>query len=122
MQLERGNQQWVQDGWKYKGVVHDVDMLDCANMQFETGGELITTKPDWIINTSCEHMDTSWFDTASNEQLIVMQTNNSPDFDGHINICESIEDMQSKYPLSNTLFVGSLETPVYTRFMQIGYK
>ena len=50
---EKLNQKFVQDSWKYKGVVHDVDMLDCDNMQFETGGELITVKPDWIINTSC---------------------------------------------------------------------
>ena len=34
----------MQDGWKYKGVVHDVDLLDCDNMQFETGGELINVK------------------------------------------------------------------------------
>lgn len=116
------NRKYVEDNWKYKGVVADVSMLDTCELEFQTGGELINFTPTVVINTSCEHMDTSWFDTASNEQLIVMQTNNSPDFDGHINICESIEDMQSKYPLSNTLFVGSLETPVYTRFMQIGYK
>ena len=49
----------MQDGWKYKGVVHDVNLLDCDNMQFETGGELITTEPIGIkCNTSCEHMST----------------------------------------------------------------
>jgi hypothetical protein len=91
-------------------------------MEFQTGGELIEVTPNVVINTSCEHMDTSWFETASNEQLIVMQTNDSPDFDGHINTCQSIDDMQSKYPLSDIRYVGALKTPVYTRFMQIGYK
>jgi len=116
------NRRYVENSWKYKGVVADVSMLSTNSMEFETSGELITVTPDVVINTSCEHMDTTWFETASNKQLIVMQTNDSPDFDGHINTCESIQDMQSKYPLSKTLYAGSLRTPVYTRYMQIGYK
>lgn len=119
---EKLNQKFVQDGWKYKGVVHDVDMLECSNMQFETGGELIKVKPDWIINTSCEHMSTGWFDTVDKDQLIIMQTNNSEEFDGHINPCYNVEDMENKYPLSNRLYSGEMITPAYTRFMQIGYK
>ena len=119
---ERLNQRHVENSWKFKGVVADVSMLSTHNMEFETGGELINVRPEMVINTSCEHMNNDWFDTADGEQLIVMQTNDSPFFDGHINICESIEDMQSKYPLGKTLYVGSLETPVYTRYMQIGYK
>lgn len=119
---EKLNQKFVQNDWKYKGVVHDVDMLDCDNMNFETGGELITVKPDWIINTSCEHMSTLWFDSVDKDQLIVMQTNNSDKFDGHINPCYTQKEMQAKYPLSETLYVGALETPAYTRYMQIGYK
>jgi hypothetical protein len=119
---EKLNQKFVQDEWKYKGVVHDVNMLDCSNMEFETGGELIQIKPDWIINTSCEHMNTGWFDTVDKDQLIIMQTNDSPDFEGHINPVASLKDMESMYPLSNSLYSGQLKTPVYTRFMQIGYK
>ena len=119
---EKLNQKYVQDNWKYKGVVADVDLLDCSAMEFETGGELITVKPDWIINTSCEHMSTLWFDSVDKDQLIVMQTNNSDEFDGHINPCYTQKEMQTKYPLSETLYVGALETPAYTRYMQIGYK
>ncbi len=119
---EKLNQKFVQDGWKYKGVVHDVNLLDCDNMQFETGGELITTKPNWIINTSCEHMSTLWFDAVDSDQLVIMQTNNSEEFDGHINPCYTVKEMQDKYPLSNTLYIGEMITPAYTRFMQIGYK
>lgn len=119
---EKLNQQYVTKNWSYKGVVHDVDQLDCAYMQFETGGELINTKPDWIINTSCEHMSTGWFDTVDPDQLIIMQTNNSTEFDGHINVCYTAHEMQQKYPLSNTLYCGEMITPAYTRYMQIGYK
>ena len=119
---EKLNRQFVQDSWKYKGVVHDVDLLDCGEMEFQTGGELINVKPDWIINTSCEHMSTLWYDSVDSDQLIIMQTNNSEEFEGHINTCEDVKEMQEKYPLSQTNYVGELVTPAYTRFMQIGYK
>ena len=119
---EKLNRQFVQDSWKYKGVVHDVDLLDCSEMEFQTGGELINVKPDWIINTSCEHMSTLWYDSVDSDQLIIMQTNNSEEFEGHINTCESVEEMQLKYPLSETRYVGELITPAYIRYMQIGYK
>ena len=119
---EKLNQKYVQAGWRYKGVVADVTQLDCADMQFETGGELISVKPDIIINTSAEHMNTDWFDSVGEDQLIVMQTNNSEGYEGHINTCSSVEEMQQKYPLTDTIYSGEMVTPAYTRLMQIGYR
>ena len=119
---ERFNQKHVENSWKFKGVVADVSMMQTCDMEFETGGELIQCKPDWVINTSCGHMDNSWFETADSKQLIIMQSNNSPEFEGHINTCEDLEDFKTKYPLRKNLFAGELQTPAYTRFMQIGYK
>lgn len=119
---ERFNIRHVQNQWRYKGVVADVNTLDCALMQFQTNGELIEVKPDVIINTSCEHMSTDWFHSVADDQLIIMQTNNSPDFDGHINTCSSRKEMQQRYPLRDILFEGKLELPIYTRYMQIGFK
>ena len=119
---EQFNQQLVQAGWRYKGVVLDIDHQQSNDLQFETGGELIDVKPDWIINTSSEHMSSHWFDTADSDQLIIMQTNNSAQYDGHINICDSTQHMKDKYPLSKTLYEGSVTTPAYTRYMQIGHK
>ena len=55
-------------------------------------------------------------------KFIILQTNDSPDFDGHINICNSLDDMKDKYPKRSVKYAGSLKTPVYTRFMQVGYK
>jgi len=121
-QSEMFNRRHVEDSWKFKGVVADVSMMNTYLMEFQTGGELIQVKPDWLINTSCEHMDTHWFDTADSDQLIVMQTNNYHDWHEHINTLDSVQEMQQKYKLSKTLYAGSLELPVYTRFMQIGYK
>ena len=119
---EEFNREHVQDNWKFKGVVADVSTLNTSNMEFLTSGELIQVKPDWVINTSCEHMDTHWFETADSEQLIIMQTNDSKEFDGHINLCYNIAEMQERYPLSKTLYSGELKTPAYTRLMQLGYK
>jgi len=119
---EHFNRQYVENSWKFKGVVADVSTLYTCDMEFFTGGELIQTKPGVVINTSCEHMDTQWFDSASNDQLIVMQTNNNSKFDGHINVCDSIMQMVERYPMDTVLFKGELVMPSYTRYMQIGYK
>jgi len=115
------NQRFLPD-WRFKGVVQDLSYLETGNMEFQTAGQLIETQPAVVINTSCEHMDTQWFETASSGQLIVMQTNNSTEFDGHINVCYTVEEMKERYPMSKCLYAGEMVTPVYSRFMQIGYK
>jgi hypothetical protein len=119
---EKFNQKHVANSWKFKGVVADASIIDCNHMEFETGGELIKVSPDCIINTSCEHMDTEWFESAGSNQLIVMQTNNSPEFEGHINPVANLKEMETLYPLTKSMYSGQLKTPSYTRFMQIGYK
>lgn len=119
---EQFNRKHVELEWKYKGVVMDIGYQPTNWMQFETGGELIQVKPDWLINTSCEHMDTHWFDTADSDQLIIMQSNNNAIIEGHINPCENLEDFTNKYLLSKVLYAGEMELPTYTRYMQIGYK
>jgi len=119
---EEFNAVHVVNDWKFKGVVADVDMLDLDSPAFETGGELITERANWIINTSCEHMSTEWFESVGANQLVIMQTNNSVNFDGHINVCESLNEVYSKYPLSRVVYSGKMVTPLYTRFMQIGFK
>ena len=118
---EKLNDRYVADNWRYKGVVVDVNTLDFSHLQFETSNELINTEVNVIINTSCEHMNRDWYDSIAEDTLIIMQTNNSKHFEGHINVCDSVEDMQTRYPM-RTLYVGELQTPVYTRYMQIGFK
>ena len=119
---EEFNAHHVENNWKFKGVVANVETLNTSKMMFETGGELIQTQPSIIINTSCEHMGTHWFDTADGRQLIIMQTNDNPNLIGHVNTCSSISEMNDKYPLAEQLYCGALELPTYTRYMQIGYK
>jgi len=119
---EKLNQQHVQNSWKFKGVVEDVSMLDTSTMQIQIGGELIEVQPNMVINTSCEHMENDWFESASATQLIVMQTNNFKEWHEHVNCVTSVKDMQEKYPLTKTVYAGELIMPNYTRYMQLGFK
>jgi hypothetical protein len=119
---EEFNQKHVQNDWRFKGVVADVNALVTSNMEFETGGELITVRPDIVINTSAEHMGNEWFETADKEQLIIMQSNSSKEEEGHINTCDNMEEFFEKYPMSKVMYAGEMITPSYTRFMQVGFK
>lgn len=79
--------------------------------------------PDLIINTSCEHMNTAWFDAIAPGTMIALQTNNlvdiSPD---HINCITSIAELEVKYPMTKVLFQGELDISVGKRYMKIGIK
>lgn len=115
------NHRWVSDGWRYKGVTHDVESLDCSDMMFITDGEAIDVTPDVVINTSAEHMSDHWFTTCDSEQLVIIQTNDNPDLPGHTNTCETLEQMKLKYPMGEIHVCASLRMPGYTRHMLIGY-
>jgi hypothetical protein len=91
-------------------------------MELMVEGQIINVVPDTIINTSCEHMSNDWFNTINKKQLVILQTNDNGNFDGHINTCQSQEEMHERYPMSKILFSGGLKTPIYTRYMMIGYK
>lgn len=112
----------VQQDWRYKGVVADVDLLFMNNLIMDISGTLVEDKPDTVINTSCEHMSTEWFDTVDADQLVIIQSNNNAEFTGHINTCKDLDDFCSKYQLSKLLYAGEMNLPVYTRYMAIGYK
>lgn len=116
------NARHVQNSWLYKGVIADIERQNASDMQFEVGGELISVRPDVLINTSCEHMDTQWFDTADEDQLIVMQSTNLLYGAEHINVMSNFQAMSDKYSLRDTLYSGTMKFPSYDRYMQIGYK
>jgi hypothetical protein len=115
------NHELVSNNWRFKGIVDDVNVIDWHDPQFETSGQLLESRPDVIINTSAEHMASDWFFSVASDQLVVMQTNNNPDLMGHINTCDSLIDMMEKYPLHDIQYAGEMITPLYSRYMQIGY-
>lgn len=75
-----------------------------------------------VINTSCEHMDNTWFDNLPEGQAVVLQTNDYFDNDQHVNCCKDLEEVKNKYKFSTILYEGSLDTALYERYMLIGIK
>lgn len=74
---------------------------------------------DLIINTSCEHIaDNSWYSAIPANTHVILHSNNLEGYD-HVNICNSLEEMKSKYPM-DVHYEGELNLEQYTRFMLSG--
>jgi hypothetical protein len=76
---------------------------------------------DTIINLSCEHMTKDWYDRIKPGTQLVMQSNNLV-IDDHINNCKSLDDFESKYPLSEIKYDTTLELNIFNRFTLAGIK
>jgi hypothetical protein len=78
-----------------------------------------------IINTSCEHISQDqynvWLSNMRSDQLLVLQSNNY-NIPEHIRVSNSIGEFLQQSNLSNVLYSGPLELPLYNRYMIIGYK
>ena len=126
--------------WQYKAIGIDVDDIywrtrqggsdvDAGNEYFRckatnAEGKLIEVDvwPDLIINTSCEHMSESWFERIPPGKMICLQTNDYFSNEQHINCVHSVDDAVVKYPMSQLIYKGEIETATYNRFMIIGVK
>lgn len=77
---------------------------------------------DIVINTSCEHIPNleDWLLFMPKGTLVLLQSNNYFDGNGHINCVKSISEFKEKATLNNILYNGELEMPMYTRYMIIG--
>jgi hypothetical protein len=77
---------------------------------------------DVIINTSCEHISqsqyNSWIENQSKDSLFVLQSNNY-DIPEHVRTASSLEDFKSQCDI-DVVWAGELELPIYTRYMIIG--
>jgi hypothetical protein len=82
------------------------------------------TKPDVLINTSCEHVDRfqQWYAKIPSGNLQVLQSNDYYACDEHNNCVPNLQTFQQQAPMRESLFAGSLRLKKYTRFMLIGYK
>ena len=112
--------------WKYRSEGEDVEPGD----EYFIAGTLnqkkdyieIKIMPDIIINTSCEHMDNTWFKNIPAGKTICLQTNDYFSNEQHINCVAHLDHAVEKYPMSKTLYTGEIETAEYNRFMIIGEK
>jgi hypothetical protein len=75
-----------------------------------------------IVNTSCEHMDNTWFENIPSGKVVVLQTNDYFDNPQHSNCCKDLSEAKSKYPMQSIMYEGELDTHLYNRFMLIGVK
>jgi hypothetical protein len=79
---------------------------------------------DVIINTSCEHITQDqygiWLSGMPQNSLFVLQSNNYA-IPEHIRTAQSLEEFQTQCGI-NITWAGSLELPLYTRYMIIGKK
>ncbi len=93
----------------FKHIEDDVNNIDIS-------------KYNCIINTSCEHiLNNFWFDNISTSALICLQSTDYPSLD-HVNTCENLEEMISKYHLNHLLYSKTIDLQSYKRFTIIGKK
>ena len=123
------NKPWVTNDWKFKATTADI-----YNLKYNTG-EFVTKKsngdeqsmwapPDTIINTSCEHIDpTYWAKRIPEGIRIIAQSNNMKHIKEHQHCVDTVEELLQQIQLTNIEFAGSLPLPGgYKRFMVIGHK
>lgn len=80
------------------------------------------SEADIVINTSCEHITQSqydtWLDNLGLGKTIVLQSNNYK-ISEHIRTADSLDHFVSQSNI-NVIWSGELELPLYKRFMIIG--
>jgi len=123
------NAEQCYDGWKFKSIPMDVNDIHWRDRSFPAyihtrdGREIeLKLTPDLIINTSCEHMDDSWFKNIPRGTLVCLQTNNYFENEQHVNCVASVNEAISKYKFSKLFYSGELDTQMYKRFMLIGIR
>jgi hypothetical protein len=77
-----------------------------------------------LVNTICEHLADapSWWARVPAGQLSVLQSNNYGQCREHVNCVDDVEQMTTQTPMSELLFQGVLQLPIFDRFMLIGYR
>jgi hypothetical protein len=109
---------------KYQDKVDKINSNE--NMQDPEKQKLIsrlnTTPIHTVINTSCEHMDNSWFENLPDGTFVVLHQNDYFDNEQHSNCCKDLTEVKQKYPMSEIYYEGELDTYLYNRFMLIGTK
>jgi len=108
------NENWVFKEWQFKAFTHN------CNLPFKKDF------PDLIINTSTEHFDSmDWYHRIPKGTCVALQGNNMK-HDDHIINCNSLEEFQHIFSLSDVLYKGQIDfeypTWSFTRFMVIGIK
>ena len=125
------NKPWFVDEWKFKSITDDIMNIDYDKhvWQFWSNknnrmSRPITDVPDTIINTSCEHIHDfeSWYDKIPNGKLIILQGNDYFELNEHVNCSADQDSFSEKAPMTDVLYLGTIDCDKYKRFMKIGLK
>lgn len=126
---EKINRAEVENDWRYKSCAMDILNLvypssDYDVSRYDGSKVTLTTSPDLIINTSCEHIREigRWWGQVSRGTRVVVQSNNATQFRDHVACVASLDEFKSQLPMSKTLYAGELDLGDYRRFMLIGEK
>lgn len=124
------NMQYVANAWKFKAAYGNWSSLNYQETVYQThrwsDGSLVNCVDSFqtVINTCCEHSENleTWIKKIPEDRLLILQSNSSSEYEGHVNPSPTLEDFQQKAKLGRTLFAGCLPTPRYNRWMLIGYR
>lgn len=77
-----------------------------------------------LVNTICEHLPDApgWWGRVPHGQLAVLQSNNYNMCRDHVNCVNDVEQMRAQTPMSELLYQGTLQLPIFDRFMLIGHR
>lgn len=123
------NKTYSSNDWRFKSVTQDIYDINfeehswqCWSNKNKRMSYLITDRPDTIINTSCEHTGPDWLDGVPDGKLMILQSNDSLEEDGHVNPMTNLKEFEMTYPLSKVYYSGKMTFEKYKRFMLIGVK
>ncbi len=123
------NKPWVMQDWKFKPATYDIHDIDYNSFDYSVirtnGTECkLTSSPDTIINTSCEHITSfdKWYEKIPNGKLVILQGNDYFELNEHINCSADQDSFSEKAPMSDVLYLGTIDCDKYKRFMKIGIR
>ena len=122
---ERLNDSLVTDNWKFKAV--NADLLNInGRHEFTLEDSNVSIAFSTIINTSCEHISrddfSKWWECIIPGKLVIVQSNNAFDVDGHVNCCDTLSEFSDQTPMSKVYFSSEKDVGPFTRFMRIGIR
>ena len=125
-----GNKEDAFDNFGWRNIIHatskeefidnDKNLQDKEKIDLKS--KFKDTQMNTVINTSCEHMDNTWYENLPMGTFVVLHQNDYFENEQHINCCKDLEEVKSKYPMSEIYYEGELDTNLYNRFMLIGIK
>mgnify|MGYP006268944379 FL=1 len=104
-----------QNQWQFKSVLQDVNEVKyddensfiVGTRNLEGENVEIWLQPNLIINTSCEYMDDSWFESLPEGMFICLQTNDrTPVNKKHTNCVKNIKEAKKKYPMRTMYYLS----------------